>query len=58
MTTAQAIEELQRCAGSHFDLQVVAVLGQVLAEQTDARLDTGPDARRVTSPASSQRPAR
>jgi diguanylate cyclase (GGDEF)-like protein len=46
MTTTQATEELQRCAGDQFDPQVVAVLSQVLAEQTASR--------RSTSAASSQ----
>jgi HD-GYP domain-containing protein (c-di-GMP phosphodiesterase class II) len=46
MTAAQAVDELRRCAGSHFDPQVVAVVVQVLAEQTDAGHVTSPTASR------------
>jgi diguanylate cyclase (GGDEF)-like protein len=48
MTKAQAISELTQCAGTQFDPQVVAVLVQVLAEQTGSPM---------TATASGQHPA-
>jgi diguanylate cyclase (GGDEF)-like protein len=42
LTTEQAIAELDRCAGSQFDPQVVAVLTRVIADLADTAGHAGP----------------